>query len=97
MTFTEAPTPTPLRYVVGEAQRLRAAAVEDRARLLVLVGRSRRLAAENHGAELKALIEARGGIAGAVRRTVGDVTTALVISAVEANVIVFQAALPTDS
>ena len=93
MTFAEASSAKPLHHVVDEARRLSAAAREDCARLLVLAGRSRRLAVENHQAELKALVEAHGGVVGAVKRTVGDVTTALVVSGCQANVIVFQAAL----
>ena len=96
MTFSEVATPAPLHRVVEEAQGLAASAVEDRARLVVLAGRSRRLAVENHATELKGLVEEHGGISGAVRRTVGDVATSLVVSGCRANVIVFQAALAVE-
>ena len=96
MAFSEVATPVPLHRVVEEAQGLAASAVEDRARLVVLAGRSRRLAVENHATELKELVEEHGGISGAVRRTVGDVATSLVVSGCRANVIVFQAALAVE-
>ena len=97
MQFLEEPSPTPLRTVLERAGKMSKAAVEERSRLLVLAGRSRRLAVENHHVELKALVEEYGGVGGEVKRTVGDVATALVVSRCQANVIVFQTALATES
>ncbi|KAH9924338.1 Sodium/hydrogen exchanger family-domain-containing protein [Epithele typhae] len=99
ITFLEASTAKPLHHVVDEATRMcdpHASPGVSAPRLLVLAGRSRRMAVENHHAELKALIEEHGGIVNAVKRTVGDVATALVVAGCEANLIVFQAALPSD-
>lgn len=97
MEFLEEPSPTPLRTVLERAGKMSKAAAEERSRLLVLAGRSRRLAAENHHVELKVLVEEYGGVGGEVKRTVGDVATALVVSRCQANVIVFQTALATES
>lgn len=60
---------------------------------VVLVGRSRRLAVENLGAELRQLIAEVGSQMGSsVPKTVGDVGAALVASNVDASVLVLQAA-----
>ena len=93
MEFLEVTTPTPLHYIIEQALKISETAVEEHSRLLVLAGRSRRLAVENHHAELKKIMEEHGAVGSEVKRTVGDVTTALVVSGCQANVIVFQAAL----
>ena len=95
--WQEVSTPNPLRAVVDHANALEERTAERRSRLLVVAGRSRRLAVENHHAELKTITEEYGGVGGEVKRTVGDVTTALVVSGCQANVIVFQAALTPES
>jgi hypothetical protein len=62
---------------------------------LVVVGRSRRLATEDHTAELHKILEERGsGSVGqdVVRKTIGDAATAFVASACATAVIVLQAA-----
>ncbi|TBU30002.1 Sodium/hydrogen exchanger family-domain-containing protein [Dichomitus squalens] len=96
MKFVEVSTPNPLHYIIENALKMSETAVEEHSRLLVLAGRSRRLAVENHHAELKTIMEEHGGVGSEVKRTVGDVTTALVVSGCQANVIVFQAALASD-
>ena len=96
MTFTEVSSPTPLHYIIERALQLSEEAVEERSRLLIHAGRSRRLAVENHHAELKTVMEEHGGVANEVKRTVGDVTTALVVSGCQASMIVFQATLPLE-
>lgn len=97
MEFVEEAASAPLHAVIERARKMSDTAVEERSRLLVLAGRSRRLAVENHHAELKTITEEYGGVGGEVKRTVGDVTTALVVSGCQANVIVFQAALTPES
>ncbi|KAI0754775.1 Sodium/hydrogen exchanger family-domain-containing protein [Daedaleopsis nitida] len=97
MTFTEVSTPAPLHYLIEHALQLSESAADECSRLLVLTGRSRRLAVENHHAELKGVMEEHGGIGNEVKRTVGDVTTALVVSGCQASMIIFQAALPSDA
>ena len=96
MAFREETSPAPLHHLIEHALRMSATAVEEDSRLLVLAGRSRRLAAESHHAELKAIMDEHGGVGSEVKRTVGDVTTALVVSGCQANVIVFQAALAVE-
>ncbi|KAI0632272.1 Sodium/hydrogen exchanger family-domain-containing protein [Trametes polyzona] len=96
MDFSEVGTPAPLRYVIKQALSMAHAAADERSRLLVLTGRSRRLAVENHHAELKSVMEEHGGIANEVKRTVGDVATSLVVSGCQASVLVFQASVSAD-
>ena len=63
--------------------------------LVVVVGRSRRLATESHQAELHQIVGERGLIAGSnsVPRTLGDVGAALVASGTSASILVMQACL----
>ena len=96
MEFTEASTPIPLHYLIERALALSESAADENSRLLVLTGRSRRLAVENHHAELKTVMEEHGGVGNEVKRTVGDVTTALVVSGCQASMIVFQTAVKTE-
>ncbi|KAI0819223.1 Sodium/hydrogen exchanger family-domain-containing protein [Trametes gibbosa] len=96
MEFSEVGTPAPLRHVIKQALDMSESVAGARGRLLILAGRSRRLAVENHHAELKSVIEEHGGIANEVKRTVGDVTTALVVSGCQASVMVFQASVSAD-
>ncbi|KAJ7130969.1 Sodium/hydrogen exchanger family-domain-containing protein [Mycena filopes] len=61
--------------------------------LVVIVGRSRRMAVESHKAELQRLIASKGAsIGSAVPKTVGDVGAALVASGSSASLLVLQAA-----
>lgn len=94
--FLQVGTPKPLHAIVGRVNQI----VEDmsmqKTRVLVMVGRSRRLAVENHGPELKEILHGGKSIGGEVRKTIGDVGTALVVSGVKAGVVVLQAANPTD-
>ncbi|KAJ6515377.1 Sodium/hydrogen exchanger family-domain-containing protein [Mycena sanguinolenta] len=64
--------------------------------LVVLLGRSRRMAVESHTVELNKLITSTGAsIGSSVSKTVGDVGAALVASRSRASLLVLQAALPT--
>ncbi|RDX53492.1 hypothetical protein OH76DRAFT_1343339 [Lentinus brumalis] len=94
--FDEVSTPTPLHYLIERALAMSESAADERSRLLILTGRSRRLAVENHHAELKTVMEEHGGVGSEVKRTVGDVTTALVVSGCQASMIVFQTALKSE-
>lgn len=96
MEFSDVGTPAPLRHVIKQALDMSESAAGVRGRLLILAGRSRRLAVENHHAELKSVMEEHGGIANEVKRTVGDVATALVVSGCQASVMVFQASMSAD-
>ncbi|KAI0647892.1 Sodium/hydrogen exchanger family-domain-containing protein [Trametes meyenii] len=96
MHFSEVGTPAPLRYIIKQALAMSQSVVDERSRLLILTGRSRRLAVENHHAELKSVMEEHGGIANEVKRTVGDVATSLVVSGCQASVLVFQATVSAE-
>jgi hypothetical protein len=63
--------------------------------LVVVVGRSRRLAAESHQVELRQIVGERGAAAGSdsVSRTLGDVGAALVADGTNASLLVLQACL----
>ena len=62
-------------------------------KLVVVTGRSRRLAVENHRVELKTLMDEYSGQVGVeVRKTVGDVATAFMVGGVGSGVVVVQAA-----
>lgn len=57
-----------------------------------MLGRSRRLAVESHQLELKELMDVTAGIGGEVKKTIGDVATALVVSGCNVGLVVMQAA-----
>lgn len=63
--------------------------------LVVIVGRSRRLAVGTHQMELRQIVSERGGAAGSesVARTLGQVGAALVASSTNASLLVMQACL----
>ncbi|EIW80642.1 hypothetical protein CONPUDRAFT_90770 [Coniophora puteana RWD-64-598 SS2] len=109
ITFDELSSPVPLHAALTRLAQLKeslaASASGDgtglSTRLLVLCGRSRRLAVENHDAELKQLVEEQHG-AGAgigagevalVRKTIGDVGAAVLVGApgAGAGMVVVQA------
>jgi len=90
--FSEMRTPKPLHAIVGHVNEIVGVKSQKQARVLVMVGRSRRLAVEDHTAELKEVLHAGNPVGGEVRRTIGDVGTALVVSGVKAGVVVLQAA-----
>jgi len=85
--FSEHSSPIPLHTAIQQASTFKP--------VLVVVGRSRRLAAEDHTAELTKILEVRGsGSAGqdVVSKTIGDVATAFIASACATAVVVLQAA-----
>ncbi|KAI0344479.1 hypothetical protein BDW22DRAFT_1326663 [Trametopsis cervina] len=87
---------TPLRSAIELATTLENSTADRRSRLLVITGRSRRLAAENHHAELKQLIDEHGGVASEVKKTVGDVASAFIVTGSKASIVVLQAANVAD-
>jgi len=93
--FLEMPSPKPLHAIVGRVNEIADVMSEKKTRVLVMVGRSRRLAVESHTTELREVLRNGKSIGGEVRRTIGDVGTALVVSGVKAGVVVLQAANPT--
>jgi len=60
--------------------------------LVVATGRARRLAVESHHQELRELLSEHSYVGSEVRKTVGDVATALITSRCPAALIVLQAA-----
>lgn len=83
VTFEELASPTPLQAALRHAGTLE--------RAIVVVGRSRRLAVEDHHAELCTLEEEHGAVRADVRKTVGDVGTAFVMAGINASLLVMQA------
>jgi hypothetical protein len=96
--FLEVATPVPLHAAVQSASSQLESLAERRSlRLLIVAGRSRRLAVENHQQELKMLMEEHGIVGNEVRKTVGDVATAFVVAGCKAGIVVIQAAnVPLD-
>ncbi|KAH9841680.1 Sodium/hydrogen exchanger family-domain-containing protein [Rhodofomes roseus] len=90
--FSEIRTPTPLHTVVEHANSLAESTAERRAHLIVMVGRSRRLAVVNHHGEITQLTEQYGGSGGDVKKTVGDVAAILMAARCKSDIVVLQAA-----
>jgi len=115
ISFREVTSPTPLATLVTLAQEQANppppftgnTASRSRGKLLVVLGRSRRLAVESHHAELKAILHpppgspdgvSSGGVSrkpghvsSDVRKMLGDVGTAMIASGVHADLMVLQA------
>jgi hypothetical protein len=89
VTFEEFASPDPLRSALHRVRLMQ--------RSVVVVGRSRRLAVDDHHAELRALEAEHGGAAirADVRKTIGDVGTAFVMAGLDANLLVMQASSGT--
>ncbi|KAI0315604.1 hypothetical protein OF83DRAFT_1173659 [Amylostereum chailletii] len=91
VAFQDLATPVPLHAIVQHGVTASAAS----ARLMVVLGRSRRLAVEDHHQELKEMMDERPSnerVGSEVKKTLGDVATAFVLSGVHAGLIVMQAA-----
>ncbi|KAG6845065.1 hypothetical protein H0H87_001127 [Tephrocybe sp. NHM501043] len=86
--FTELSTPVLLHAAIREAENSRRLG----SRLLVVVGRGRRLAVENHAKELKDLMSEYGSVGAEVKKTIGDVATAFVVAGCGEGVVVLQEA-----
>jgi hypothetical protein len=106
--FRELATPIPLHAAIQEADMLAESKAGEgngwgkEGRLLVMAGRSKRLAVESHQAELKELLEEYGSGTGTggygrvgseVRKTLGDVASAFMLAGVGSGVVVMQAAI----
>src|SRR5712691_9841345 len=91
-TFEDLASPTPLHAtlqrvrLIQQQQHSSAAA----AAVVVVIGRSRRMAVEDHHAELRTLETEYAGapVRADVRKTVGDVGTAFVMAGIDANLLV---------
>ena len=90
--FTNIHSPTPLQALQTVAQTVQSQA-DSMGRLLVVIGRSRRLAVESHHTELAKLIKEAGlgHLSSELRKTIGDVASALVVGGIGADMLVLQA------
>ncbi|KAJ7879936.1 Sodium/hydrogen exchanger family-domain-containing protein [Mycena olivaceomarginata] len=98
MEFRERATPIPLHVAVNEVKTYQETVSSEvrAARVLVVIGRSRRLAVENHAGELKDLIADYGSVGTEVRKTMGDVASAFVVAGAGSGLVVVQAAEAHD-
>jgi hypothetical protein len=87
--FSEVGTPIPLHAGLQQVLALGG----QRKRVLVVCGRSRRLAVEDHGQELREVMgeDGHGHIGHEVRKTIGDVASAFVAARRGAGIVVLQA------
>ncbi|KAG8952977.1 K(+)/H(+) antiporter [Tulasnella sp. 424] len=97
VTFTSLSSPKPLHSLVDKASEVAA-----ERRLIVVVGRGKRLAAESHHDEMKILLDEEegrkhGGLGNEMRNTLGDVATAFMVSRVSAGLLVMQASATSTS
>ncbi|CAK5283117.1 unnamed protein product [Mycena citricolor] len=88
--FREITTPIPLHAAIHESRMYHES--HPSSRLLIVLGRSRRLAVENHAGELKELTDEYGAVGSEVRKTMGDVATAFVAAGTGSGLLVMQAA-----
>ena len=100
VSFDTVHTPLPLHTLIDHISstatslRPRGTSSSAKAKFLVVCGRSRRLAVENHHAEIKTVMEEHGtaNLGSEVRKTVGDVAASIILSKCDTNVAVVQAA-----
>ncbi|EJC98913.1 uncharacterized protein FOMMEDRAFT_113492 [Fomitiporia mediterranea MF3/22] len=95
VSFREQVSPTPLHSLIDVVTSQLTRANSHGRRLVVVLGRSRRLAVEDHTKELRKLVEEMhggGSVGGEVRKTIGDVASALVVSGCDVGIVVMQAA-----
>jgi len=92
VTFEEFASPDPLHAALQRVRLMQRPVV-------VVVGRSRRLAVEDQHAELHPPEAEHGGAAvrADMRKTIGDVGTAFVMTGIDANLLVMQASSGTHS
>jgi hypothetical protein len=94
-TFEDLASPTPLHATLQRVRLMQQHQQQGHSSgiVMVVVGRSRRMAVEDHHAELRALETECGGasVRADVRKTVGDIGTAFVMAGIDANLIVMQA------
>ena len=94
INFDSADSGKPLHTVIDRvaAEQTRNAGSKN---LIIVAGRSRRMAPESHKTELQALIQEKGGhIGSTVSKTLGDVGAALVATGTTASLLIMQAADP---
>ena len=99
ITFDEIESSTPLRTVLDRGAEEGRVAKEASKSLLVVAGRARRLAVESHAQELRALRAEQHAqsIGGEVRKSLGEVACAVLVSSLKTGLLVLQAAGPARS
>ncbi|KAG8960777.1 K(+)/H(+) antiporter [Tulasnella sp. 419] len=97
VTFEELASPSPLHAIISRTEVEGQKARDQSKSLLAVIGRARRLGGESHAQELKVLFAEQNAAAvgGEVRRTLGDVACAFVVSKANTNLLVVQAAAET--
>jgi len=94
--FSKTSSQGPLRCAIDQAQQIYASQTASNRNVVIVTGRSRRLAPENHREELRQLMNehynAQEHVGAEVRKTVGDVATAFVVAGVGEAVVVLQQA-----
>jgi len=90
--FTSIHSPTPLKAFQTVTRTIQSQA-DTTGRLLIVIGRSRRLAVESHHSELAGIIKevGHGHLSSEFRKTIGDVASALVVGGIGADMLVLQA------
>lgn len=98
ITFVTESSSTPLRRVTELVKEEAAESVAESSKtIIVLAGRSRRLAVESLSGELRKLTaDTASSISSSVPKTLGDIGAALVATNVNASLLILQAA-PTSS
>lgn len=91
MEFKHVESPIPLHAIITEARDK--TSLPRGKGILIVTGRSRRLAAENHRRELNDLMEEYQSLSPDVMKTIGDVATSFVVSSCGSGIIVLQAAI----
>lgn len=93
ITFSEQTSGTPLHSVAAMVkEEVEKVAVQSGRTVIVLAGRSRRMAVASLGRELRKMIAELGAHVGSsVPKTMGDVGAALVVSKVNASLLIMQA------
>jgi len=99
VTFESMSSPTPLKSLISQVNL-----DSTGKRVLVVVGRGKRLAVESHQDEMKSFLEGdhhhgsfASGLGNEMRKTLGDVATTFVVSGVSAGLLVMQASSSSSS
>ncbi|KAI6139342.1 hypothetical protein BKA82DRAFT_948413 [Pisolithus tinctorius] len=90
--FSEFSMPTPLRAAIQRAATIG----QTHTRPMIVAGRSKRLATESHHHELKEIFVEYGTSGEVMRKTIGDVASAMVVSNSASALVVLQTAIPVE-
>ena len=94
--FKEVASTTPLNSVLNLAAAESRHTANNWKSLIVVVGRSRRMASETHHAELKRVMSEHTHIPTEVRGTFGDVAAALVSAGTSTGLLIMQASMKSE-